>query len=517
MSQKVCPECKTPNVSDGLFCFNCGARLDPPSQKELVAIIFQRSSKILTPIYMIFLILVGMSGILLSGYYLMRTIRPEVELGLPWQDDEITDSSFRSSEKSDLDDINRVYLTSIERWQEYSSVPIERIVRNADRYNREKVVFEGEIIKLDTFSYAGDVTLGSIENIDEEDGSEYFSEEAEDRSLYFAGLVVADETGSSVLVVFRGSDEYFELEDYVEVTGIVNEEPTGVVATKIEMADKADPIVNRMEDNIFYFTLATMVWMVLSIILFLTRAGNRRKRIGQLATAILITTLLAGCEIHFVTEIKPDGSGTMSTTFIESAENVDFLRQVPLTLDMFEAWKIQARQSGIITDNFVQGDMETIYIQRSVEDFEKLSSEDEIDGHSQWIFFDRTSYEDGESYRFEGFIDTSILLEIDSDLGSRVVNEMQKEIKEIQIDYSLILPGEIVYHNADSEEGNKLSWDIPIEEGRYIIAESEVQKHDAQTGFFTMPDQIFVILLAIFVLFTLLIFVSAIFYRKKLG
>jgi hypothetical protein len=469
--------------------------------------------KILSFIFLSALLLYGIGGLIFYGYYLLY---PDyvASLSLPWQEDEESRNSFRSSDEDDLLEINALYYTHSERTQDARSMTIDKLIDKSERYHREMVVFEGEITILDTFAIVP--TLEEIEvDVEGMDTEEDISpDDSEQTGLEFIGMEVRSNS-EEVLVVYRGPDDLLSAGDYIEVTGVVNDQPTGVVATQIIIKEIPNPIIDFMDGNIFYLTLSTMMWMILVIMYYLVRARKVRRMRGLPVAMILFSFLLSSCEIHYVTEIKADGSAVISTSFIESSENVDFLEQVPLVRDMYESWKMQMLVEGGSMDHSSAGEIDQFFFQRHVEDFEQsigmLSS---VDEREQWIFFDRATYGEYEALRYEGFINTPMLLDIDPDLGSTVVNEMQSEIINIYFDYSVILPGEIVYHNADVEDGNSLTWVIPIEDGRYVVAVALIERQVVADQV-SMPISVYQILFGVCIVFLIFLLISLIFFRPK--
>lgn len=460
--------------------------------------------------YPTLLILFGFGGMLVCGYYLLGPDRP-TSITQSWKTQDIPDDSFRTSEENDLYELNSLYFNASERAQEAKSAPIEKLYDDSERYHREMVVFVGVIIKMDEFVYPqppedeDDRSLNPSQN-DQPEGqiAEY----------EFTGLELHGES-EDILVVFQGYADYFQTGDHVEITGVLNDQPFGVIASKIAPASVQNPLVEFMENNIFYLTLFTVVWMLLVIYYFLMRVRRVRGRAGLAIAMLLAAILLGGCEIHYTTEIKADGSAIISTSFSETAENVEFLKQVPIAKEMYQSWKLQMQAEGASIDYSRIGEIDIVFFQHTVENLaQRIKGLSSIGDGEQWVFFDHSYQERDKFIRYEGFINTPVLLEVDPTLGSSVVNEMQAEIKKINFEYSLILPGEIVYHNADTAEGNTLGWIIPIEEGKHVIAIARMENEPVGGP----PDaalHIYQVLLSVYVLFTILLVVSLVFYRLK--
>jgi len=206
----------------------------------------------------------------------------------------------------------------------------------------------------------------------------------------------------------------------------------------------------------------------------------------HLLLAILLGILLVatGCTMDISTVIHPDGSGTVSMSMSETTENSDFIRQIPNMADYLLAWQDSLRKQGIMIDDSRQGDREYIFMQRRFHSLKELSSPADLPGGAKaWVYATAEPRTFETTYRFSAIVDTTGLYESAPGIDSRALSEAHKELNKMQMTYSVTLPGEILFSNADRQRGNKLTWDMRMNAHNEIKAESKVE-HTAKVKLF---------------------------------
>ena len=198
-----------------------------------------------------------------------------------------------------------------------------------------------------------------------------------------------------------------------------------------------------------------------------------------LALLLGLILLTVGCTMDISTVIHPDGSGTVSVELSETIENIDFIRQMPNMADYLLAWQASLRKQGIMIDDTRQGDREYIFLQRRFYSLEELSSPVDLPGDVKaWIYAVSEQGTFETHYRFSAIVDTTGLYESAPGIDPNALREVHKLLDAMQMTYSVTLPGEILFSNADRQQGNKLAWDIRMNAFNEIKAESRLDHRE---------------------------------------
>lgn len=201
-----------------------------------------------------------------------------------------------------------------------------------------------------------------------------------------------------------------------------------------------------------------------------------------LACSVVAVLLLPGCTMDVSTVINPDGSGTISVTLSQVAEDVDFIRQMPNMADYLNAWRDSLRKQGVLIDISRRGENEYIFLQNRFDDLDGISTPMDLPGDVKtWIAvtMDSTPFE--TVYRYAAVVDTTTLYQGSPGMDSRVQAEVVKELNQMQFTYSVILPGEITYTNATRQKANRMIWDIRMNAQNELKAESRL-RHDSRVN-----------------------------------
>ena len=235
--------------------------------------------------------------------------------------------------------------------------------------------------------------------------------------------------------------------------------------------------------------------------------------IGQLLA--LGIWLIAGCTIDISAVVNPDGTGTVSAAMIESVEKTDWLRQVPNMDAHLEVWKADLRANGIMVDDIRLGDTERVFLQSRFSSLEALGSTRTLPGGvSTWVYASAEEAPSETIYRYSAVLDTTSLYRASPDLQPAVLERIREQLRSMKITYSLTLPGELLYSNADRRHGNRVIWDIRMDEKNQIRAESRVI-HPAESS---QPlHRVWLTLGVLAALFVVTILLTLAAYRRRRG
>lgn len=291
--------------------------------------------------------------------------------------------------------------------------------------------------------------------------------------------VVFDET--RIPVVYYGPVDNFDYDDMVLVEGVYVEEANGIVAQRVEQLS-TNPSTQVDNDTLFMLRVAGVVilWALLCFSVFFWRLNLKRWRqehtvhlspIGVVLSLLPITLLMAGCSIDLTTTLRPDGTGITSVLVHESRENMDFLRSAPGISGYMSALIRDLKGSGAMFEQYIEGDQEVFLLQRY---FNNSSGETgntyPIEG--SWIYVQRYREGNEEVLRFLGVVDTRTLYQTSNEVGSDVASALRDQLNNIDMNYSLNVPGRLVYHNGNEATGQQVSWQIRMNDINYLVAET---------------------------------------------
>lgn len=218
--------------------------------------------------------------------------------------------------------------------------------------------------------------------------------------------------------------------------------------------------------------VCTAIWLLYNLIRLLRKkkpAVSSKIVFFLMALAVVISTV--GCTLDVVTVVEDDGKGFVMTSICDVQENFDFFRQMPGMAEYLDNRILNFRAHGGMVENSITAGQECLNLQNPFSGFGDITSSD---GGRGWIYMDMRDMRDGTHYRFTALVDTTTLYEIDTSINTTVQNEINNELDSVSFTYTVVLPGEIVYHNADRVEGDKAIWDIPMNDSREIVLESKL-------------------------------------------
>jgi len=102
-----------------------------------------------------------------------------------------------------------------------------------------------------------------------------------------------------------------------------------------------------------------------------------------------------------------------------------------------------------------------------------------------WVYLDSRVLGQSKRTRYTARIDTGSLYTFYPSINSMIQKEMADALNEIPLRFSVVLPGEIVYHNGDRKIGNEIVWEIPMGEAKELVVESDME----MAGFYEQSSQ----------------------------
>ncbi|MHB1326518.1 MAG: hypothetical protein ACYC0L_10080 [Thermoleophilia bacterium] len=193
------------------------------------------------------------------------------------------------------------------------------------------------------------------------------------------------------------------------------------------------------------------------------------KRLKLALTSLIVLAailLVTGCEIEINTVLNEDGSGSTITRMIVGTDIMEKLRSAPNSESFSNSWMAAMKAEG--TDTVVVDDQVTI--RRDFQSPEEFSSSRSAD-QASWSQLGKVILSDGEHMYFLATFDTNTVYKVKTagqDESAR--QELEKQLDESKINYSLEMPGELLSTNSPTG----LSWNLPMRQSTFLFAESRV-------------------------------------------
>jgi hypothetical protein len=283
--------------------------------------------------------------------------------------------------------------------------------------------------------------------------------------------------GKSILVLHRGYIGHLKIGDKIKVEGIYFPSLQGISSHKIIQTSLISSSPDMPQTGLLRWTVLTAMWMIFSVTIYLwmsTRRDWRKtyKRFISPAVALSVALILSACTMDFTTIIFQDGHGYITLTSGDSIENMDFLRKVPGMKGYLDALARQLNADGIQVTQWQESDKETIFLQRSFSSLAEISQLQPENTEGSWVMAEEYEEAGWKVVRYLALVDTRTLFPEISDVDAQVNDEFHKQMSQIEMNYSVVLPGEIAYHNASSQTNTKLNWRIKMNEKNMVVAEA---------------------------------------------
>lgn len=443
MNNRYCPYCGFQNSPENLFCLNCGQKI-----KEAPGISAKTTGTQPSPVkrglYSYSLLIFGFAGFFICLFFILKETNPEFLESLPSFGDQ-SSTIFTSSEKEKYNDLLSIHTPR--RVSEISPAPMSLETLSQRSRNKDGIYV---------------VTSGQV----------YRRAKIETPNNQVFWLIGLRNDVSKIDVVYQGNAGHIIPSNYVEVTGIYDQNIKGVIAHKIIITSEPTLLHRILTGSIFYVAIFTSIWIILVLANYfkvIWRIDN-----PAIVMGLFILSTLTGCSIKYTVEITPDDVGIVSVQFAGDNEQAEFFKKVPITNELFQSWRQQMKTAGYRTDLLASDQTTTFHMQRRIEDFFSRSKESMLlENNKSWIQYE--SYDNGRFWvkRFEAEIDTTTLYQINPELGSQVVDSIKNELDKIDFDFNIVLPCKVVYHNADEQVNNRLIWNVPMNSSRHIVAEAQ--------------------------------------------
>lgn len=284
-----------------------------------------------------------------------------------------------------------------------------------------------------------------------------------------------------ILGLYRGNVDNIEQGENILVEGIYVVEGDGINIDSIT-SDSAleEPQRSISSSNLFFYLVAgiTTLWAI--FVLFRSIKNKPKPSHPELLLLLICCggLLLSSCDIQIQNIIDPSGQGTAITTICEDQDNVDFFYEIPEAPDYIADRIANFRHQGGFYEETSVGNKQCFTLQQNFSgsgdfSYDPNSSQDDSEN---WAYIDQKEYAQYDTFRYTAKINTSSLYGLNTSINSTIRGEVQDSLDEIDMVYSVYIPGEVIYNNADQLEGNTGYWNIPMDESREIVIESRVEK-----------------------------------------
>lgn len=286
------------------------------------------------------------------------------------------------------------------------------------------------------------------------------------------GFVLTFNDGTaSIPVLYRGSLYQLETGTKVNLSGVFVDDGMAVYADYLQPEVQPQAKWLGLPQGMLAVTISLFVLGLAAVILLIIPL---RKKTVISSVLILLGLGLSACEIHMQTEVKPDGQVITSIQLQEKTEDVDFLRKIPGLDGYIRAMMAQMRLSSSQIENWVADEQEYFFVQHEYPDIQTFQqgSEEHNPEQASWVYLHAYPLGNETCYRFQGLISPEIFYEIPEATDWTVLSAFGDLVDDIEMTYSLILPGRLIYSNADTTIANRSEWDVDMREQNTLIAES---------------------------------------------
>jgi len=511
MNDLSCSQCGGRNPANAHFCFKCGAELtrpaldggretqipQPPSRAKSKAVPSYRAQFwLLTIAGMLFVLL--LTG---GSVWFVTSLNPDI---IDIEDDlkaiKISKTAqFTYSERVTDRELQKLlpvaehYTNPKNREESTEAITPDLLLSNPSKYDGRTVIVYGELSRR-----------AVVQNLLENDWPQ----------AYILGIWA---NGKEVSVIYRGYVDHLNPGDIVQVEGVFVADGKGINADRVTRLE-VDPQEQQHESLwLLRASIAVFLWLIFCTSMFLWRAFRRNWFRNHLVSTITlfigVSILMAGCTMDITTVINPDGSGLVTSSFTRAKEDIDFLREMPGMTEYMDAWISNLRQDGMFVENWIEGENETFFMQRTYGNLDDLSETQSSEEPASWLYATKYTEDNFIVFRFMALVDTTAFYQVAEGLSSSAAEEIRKELDQAEMKYSLVLPGEIVYHNSTEVRGNRISWMLRMNDHNEIVAESRLPLPVAENPMTSSAERVKQILLIIVIVSTVLLIISLLGYR----
>ena len=498
----TCQKCGFSNLDEAKFCFKCGTSLLlPPDERRNAT--KPKTKKTHQPTRTSFtiesvLVIFGWVCLVGSLLFLLYHLQPAI----------FQDISIKLPENPPNSGGQRITLREVDRLKQAAAsfTDLSQIAGQIRSVSVDDLIMKGSTYSLQPVTVGGIITRkNQIENLLEKDWPS-------------STMLEIGGHQKTVLVLYRGYSTPMQIGDPVQVDGIYQADSKVILAYSVRALTNNPFLENWRNLWLERLTVLTVIWMFFCAAFFLWRSRRYHILSTPLAVviilALLITFSTSACEVHITTVISADNTGFVTTTLSETTDNMNYLKQVPGMEAYLESWKLSLRNQGMQLDQAVNGGQEYLTFQRifgSLDDF--MQSNQGLKVQPTWVYVTRTQESGDTVFRYIALIDTrpfyANIPGIDPNAGSYI----RQLFDQINMNYSVSLPGKVVYSNGQIGPANEVTWKLRMNDVNQVVVESRNPSTNQVIGSSFNPLIIVVILTFILFFSTLLLSIGLIRYR----
>lgn len=296
-----------------------------------------------------------------------------------------------------------------------------------------------------------------------------------------------------ILALFRGGVDHLVIGKEITAGGVYDPMGNGLHLDWIEQEQQSiDPQPINEGENIGFFVIAGVVgiWTAYALISLMTK--NRTHLNGKIIALLLVVVFkMTGCTLNIHTVVDLDGQGLVITEVCEDVEIFEFIRQTPDMKEFLLDSITNFRNLGLFYEDLIVGNQECFTFQNPFSGLGNIADASGADDESSWVYVSMREKGLMVTTRYTGLIDTRKLYDFYPTISPLIQTEMRKALDEVPLKFSVSLPGEVVYHNADYLEDQIAYWQIPMNGSREVVIESVTTRSELEESD-VVPDENFV-------------------------
>lgn len=304
-----------------------------------------------------------------------------------------------------------------------------------------------------------------------------------------AYIVYIHQDSNEILGLFRGGVDNLDIGNPITAAGRYVPEGEGLhLDWLVQEPQTFVPQAARQQSSVWFIIISILVgiWTLIVVVSLISKQTHQPK-FTPLSLLIIGIILLTGCSVNIQTVVDTEGNGFVLTTVCEEISTFEFVRQITGIQEFLHDRITNYRSLGSAYENFVIDDKECITFQNPFSGLGNITDASESSDESSWVYI--TMQENGPltTTRYTGLIDTTMLYEFYPSINPMIQSEMRKALDEVPLTFSVSLPGEIIYQNADFVDGQIAFWNIPMNASREIVVES-VMHNESFSDLISLDD-----------------------------
>lgn len=305
-----------------------------------------------------------------------------------------------------------------------------------------------------------------------------------------AYLFTIEQGENDIICLYRGDVSRLQVGVPTTAEGIYVIDGQGMLIDHIHQTEQNSSQTDNGTSFPWFWVAVSLsgLWMFF-VLYLLTQQGKKQNKPSYSLALIVLTggILLSGCNLNIQTVVEASGKGYVLTQICDEIETFQFIRAVPDATAYLDDRIVNLRNDGGLFEDFVSGEQECYLLQLPFSGYGNIGNplpEDEGDIDT-WVYLDSRVLGQSKRTRYTARIDTGSLYTFYPSINSMIQKEMADALNEIPLRFSVVLPGEIVYHNGDRKIGNEIVWEIPMGEAKELVVESDME----MAGFYEQSSQ----------------------------